>query len=462
MKNKLKVALTILLSCALTCILTIRIVTGQNPFTVLAAGGDDWVYSVNNVSADANGNVGVTTVNSKTMNSSVPANADFEQYEANTTDLDNINAALSNLTATAINVDFGKSAVTAGGEKQNGLNRNLFARYDFNLDGNLNSADSELISDCITESITFESVQKRFDLNSDGSVDITDMSILSGVIANYNGLEDPLGMTGYDIDGDGIINNDDYTALQAMVMGGTGAKVLQYLCASGKLFDMDGSGSVTVSDIIDLRDKLPAIKAQREALVGITNGVNTAAYNVLSGRTFYGTNGYETGTMPNNGAISETVGIGGSYTIPRGYHSGTGTVTGPTLIGDATPEDVASGKTFYSNSGTLQTGTLNVSGLRQLYSARTTLGRSNVWSYTMPNDGYLIGVAWGAGASSQDNALHVNLNGSRIYDLSAGYSGQNATYIFRALKKGDVIQAWCPSDNYWAGINWGFYTLDPA
>ena len=83
MRKKLKAALTILLSCALTCILTIRVVTGQNPFTVLAGGGDNWVYSVNNQSPDANGNVDVAKVNGKTVNSDIPASANFAQYGQN-------------------------------------------------------------------------------------------------------------------------------------------------------------------------------------------------------------------------------------------------------------------------------------------------------------------------------------------------------------------------------------------
>lgn len=84
------------------------------------------------------------------------------------------------------------------------------------------------------------------------------------------------------------------------------------------------------------------------------------AGNVLSGKTFYNTDAKTkvTGTMANRGAVSANVGVGGSYTIPAGYHNGSGKVTGPTLSGTATAKDVASGKTFYSNSGEKQTGTL--------------------------------------------------------------------------------------------------------
>lgn len=55
---------------------------------------------------------------------------------------------------------------------------------------------------------------------------------------------------------------------------------------------------------------------------------DAAVGNVLSGKTFY-SNSYtkQTGTMTNNGAVSQSIGYGGSYTIPAGYHNGSGKVT---------------------------------------------------------------------------------------------------------------------------------------
>ena len=48
---------------------------------------------------------------------------------------------------------------------------------------------------------------------------------------------------------------------------------------------------------------------------------------VLSGKTFTNDNGAQTGTMVNNGAVSQTLSGGQSYTIPEGYHNGNGVVT---------------------------------------------------------------------------------------------------------------------------------------
>lgn len=53
-----------------------------------------------------------------------------------------------------------------------------------------------------------------------------------------------------------------------------------------------------------------------------------AESDVLSGKRFYaGDKIIKEGKMPNRGAISESIHPGGSYTIPAGYHNGSGSVT---------------------------------------------------------------------------------------------------------------------------------------
>ena len=49
--------------------------------------------------------------------------------------------------------------------------------------------------------------------------------------------------------------------------------------------------------------------------------------DVLAGKTFTNDNDIYTGTMPNNGAVSHSLPINGGYTIPAGYHNGSGKVT---------------------------------------------------------------------------------------------------------------------------------------
>ena len=62
----------------------------------------------------------------------------------------------------------------------------------------------------------------------------------------------------------------------------------------------------------------------------ITN-VTAGASHVLEGKVFTDYSGDVTGTMPNNGAVNVTLGAGQTYTIPAGYHNGSGTVSG---VGD--------------------------------------------------------------------------------------------------------------------------------
>lgn len=61
---------------------------------------------------------------------------------------------------------------------------------------------------------------------------------------------------------------------------------------------------------------------------GVTPTGDAVAADVLAGKTFSNANAVGvTGTMVNRGAVSETIQPGGSYTIPEGYHNGSGVVT---------------------------------------------------------------------------------------------------------------------------------------
>lgn len=84
---------------------------------------------------------------------------------------------------------------------------------------------------------------------------------------------------------------------------------------------------------------------------------------VLSGYTFTCAiaSGME-GTMPNNGAVSQSLNCGGSYTIPAGYHNGSGKVTANSLASQtsatATADKILSGQTAWVN-GSKITGSLS-------------------------------------------------------------------------------------------------------
>ncbi len=89
------------------------------------------------------------------------------------------------------------------------------------------------------------------------------------------------------------------------------------------------SGNAAAGDVIagqTFYNTNPKIKATGTlALSG-----DAATANVLTGKTFYTTNPKTklTGAMPNRGSVTNTITTqGGQYTIPAGYHSGSGKVT---------------------------------------------------------------------------------------------------------------------------------------
>ena len=95
------------------------------------------------------------------------------------------------------------------------------------------------------------------------------------------------------------------------------------------------SNKTTVISSISTNDQYPTAKAVYDAIPTLSGTASAA--NVLSGATFY-SNSYtkQTGTMTNNGAVTATISSqGGTYTIPAGYHNGSGKVTASITAGSA-------------------------------------------------------------------------------------------------------------------------------
>ena len=59
-----------------------------------------------------------------------------------------------------------------------------------------------------------------------------------------------------------------------------------------------------------------------------TQDATAAAAEILAGKTAYNKANKITGAMPNNGAVAGTISTkAGAYTVPQGYHDGSGKVT---------------------------------------------------------------------------------------------------------------------------------------
>lgn len=115
----------------------------------------------------------------------------------------------------------------------------------------------------------------------------------------------------------------------------------------------DGTGSVTV--VPETKSATPSESPQTitpttgkvltQVSVGAipsqykdTTPVTTTPEHVLSGDVFVDSTGQQEGTMPNNGGVSQVLNTTTkSYTVPKGYHNGEGTVSITTEEKTATP-----------------------------------------------------------------------------------------------------------------------------
>ena len=115
-------------------------------------------------------------------------------------------------------------------------------------------------------------------------------------------------------------------------------------------------------DLQGILDKVNALPEMEEAPELPTLSNPAMAAQILSGYEVLDQHGIKlTGIMEDNGAVSQALNAGESYTIPAGYHNGSGKVTGNSLASqtsaNAAAGDILSGKTAWVN-GTKITGNL--------------------------------------------------------------------------------------------------------
>ena len=84
-----------------------------------------------------------------------------------------------------------------------------------------------------------------------------------------------------------------------------------------------------------------------------TQDATAAVAEILEGKTAYARGTKLTGTMPNKGAVSGTITDKTAYTIPMGFHDGSGTVSiDATELAKIIPSNIKSGVSILGETGT--------------------------------------------------------------------------------------------------------------
>lgn len=154
---------------------------------------------------------------------------------------------------------------------------------------------------------------------------------------------------------------------------------------------------------------------------------DTDSENVLEDVLFVhaqGQMGY--GLMTNNGAVSETIDPGDTYTIPKGYHNGSGTVTA-----SAAPTKTLAYVNFNSQLGSsTQTSTSNVLDVgaagNEVRYGGSLFNRGSSYTATLTLQG------------SQNNSNWTDITSvTRSSGGQTSFNGTNSTYRYYRLRLGN-------------------------
>lgn len=194
----------------------------------------------------------------------------------------------------------------------------------------------------------------------------------------------------------------------------------------------------------------------------LSTDVTASKANVLVGtRTITSDSNNEVveGTMPNRGAVNQSLGINGTYTIPAGYHNGSGKVTqsipiqnGVTITPSGSTQTIASGKYLNGNITVPGFALPDASFIKKGVTI-TIYGRSvtGTWEgYVATTNQPFNRGAWGSGwsivgqrprESNYSQAVTITYPGSSIHLVPAnpseqGYPGGAYVYLKKISMNG--------------------------
>ena len=161
---------------------------------------------------------------------------------------------------------------------------------------------------------------------------------------------------------------------------------------------------------------------------------NAVEADVLSGKTFSNDSGTgKVGTMPNRGAVNQSLGINGSFTIPQGYHNGAGQVT----------QSIAT-----KGAATITPSTVNqvIAAGQYLAGAQTIAGSANLLAANIKEGVNIFGkigtlkpLISGIGVAASNNILTVSGLGFTPHFVIGFATKYNARYGFFAALNSSIV-----------------------
>ena len=220
-----------------------------------------------------------------------------------------------------------------------------------------------------------------------------------------------------------------------------------------------------------------AMKAYNEKWKDVSQ-VTASAANVLAGTYIVTNQGRIQGTMKNNGNVAGTISTkDGSYTIPTGYHSGSGTVKiSDTEKAKIIPANIKKGVTILGQTGTCEAGTTTsgtdttdaTASASDIRSGKTAYVNGRKLTGTIPNQAaqtitpgttdkiissgkYLSGTQTIKG-DSKLVASNIK-SGISIFGVTGTYTGSSSVSSSGSGLPNTIIAGDTPVIANWAGMN---------
>lgn len=186
-------------------------------------------------------------------------------------------------------------------------------------------------------------------------------------------------------------------------------------------------------------------KVTANSLASQTGGVTATDAQVLTNYTYWKDGAKRTGTMPNQGAKTSSLNCGGSYTIPAGYHNGSGKITANSLASqtsaNATASTILSGYNAWVNGNKIS-GNVTVQSILS-FSAAPYSSTQITFTWKNPAKGAFSGViirgkTGSCPTSVSDGTQYYKGYGSNkvangTSSATVGGFAKGTTYYFRAF-----------------------------